>query len=141
MKSKLIATSLLLAGFLSPAVAPRALAESHKEESQADLRAKAKITEAQAQSIALAKVPNGKIKEGGIENEKDRLVWSFDIAVPGTADITEVQVDANSGEIVSVATETPKDEAREARSEKKHKGKKAKQEKDEDDEDDEKKTK
>lgn len=34
-------------------------------------------------------------------------MWSFDIATPGTSDITEVQVDAVTGEVVSVEKETP----------------------------------
>jgi hypothetical protein len=33
-------------------------------------------------------------------------VWSFDIATPGTAEITEVQVDAVTGRVVSVEKET-----------------------------------
>lgn len=133
-KIKLIATSLLMAGVLSSALASRAFAKSDQE-NQAELRANAKITETQARSIALAKVPNGTIKEGDIEAEKGRVVWSFDIVTAGAEDITEVQVDANSGEIVSVATESPKDEAREAKGEHKGKHKKAKAEKDEDDDD------
>jgi hypothetical protein len=133
MKRKLIATSLLLAGILNSSIVPRAFAEE-KKESQAVLQAKAKITEAQAKAIALAKVPGGKVKEGELEEEDGRLIWSFDITSPGTKNITEVQVDANSGSIVSVATETPKDEAKEAKDEKKekkHKGEKEDDDKDE----------
>lgn len=136
MKRKLIATSLLLAGILNSSIIPRAFAEE-KKESQAQLQAKAKITEAQAKTIALAKVPGGKVKEGELEEENGHLVWSFDISSSGTKDITEVQVDANSGSIISVATETPKDEAKEAKDEKKEK--KHKGEKEDDDDKDERK--
>ena len=46
------------------------------------------------------------MKESELEKEHGRLVWSFDIATPGTNDITEVQVDAVTGEVVSVEKET-----------------------------------
>lgn len=127
MKRKLIATSLLLAGILNSPVAPWAFAETKKDE-QTELRAKAKITEAQAKAIALAKVPGGKVKESGLEDENGRLIWSFDISSRGTKDITEVQVDATTGSIVSIATESAADEAKEAKEDKKEK--KAKGQKD-----------
>lgn len=130
MKTKTIAKILLCAGVLISTLASRAFAGSEKE-NQSELQAKAKISEAQARSIALAKVPNGTIKEGGIETEKGHVVWSFDIATPNTEDITEVQVDANSGEVVSITTEKAKDEAREAKGEHKGKHKKAKSDEDE----------
>jgi hypothetical protein len=98
----------------------------------------AKISKEQATEIALAKVPGGTAKEGELEKEHGKWIWSFDIATPGTANITEVQVDANSGDIVSVTTETPGDEAKEAKTEKSEKKKKSKKD-DDDDEKDEKK--
>ncbi len=55
---------------------------------------RAKITKAEAEHIALAKVPHGSIKSAEIENEKGHLVWSFDIAQTGSRDITEILVDA-----------------------------------------------
>jgi predicted small secreted protein len=120
MTRKLISTSLLLAGVLNSTLPPRAFAAT-KDENQSALQAKAKVTEAQARNTALAKVPNGKIKEGELEEENGRLVWSFDITVSGSKNTTEVQVDANTGEVVSVASETPKEEAAEAKKEKKEK--------------------
>ncbi|PZR75001.1 MAG: hypothetical protein DLM73_06395 [Chthoniobacterales bacterium] len=89
------------------------------EPSQADLAKQAKITKAQAEQIALAKVPHGKVKSVEIENEKGHLVWSFDIATPNTKDITEVLVDAKTGKIISTAVESPKDQAKEAAADKK----------------------
>ncbi len=74
---------------------------------KADLEAQAKITKAEAEKTALAKVPNGTVKEAEIEKEKGKLIWSFDLATPGTKDITEVTVDAISGEIASVEIEKP----------------------------------
>jgi hypothetical protein len=104
------------------------------EKNQEKLQAEARISRAEAERTALAKVPDGTIKEGELEKEKGKLIWSFDIATPGTTDIKEVQVDAITGQLASVETETA-DEAREK--EKESKGKK--HEKENDDEKDEKK--
>ncbi len=81
--------------------------------SQAELQAKAKITQDQAQQIALSKAPGGTIKEATLEEEHGKLVWPFDIATPGAKDITEVQVDAITGTVVSVENESPAQEAKE----------------------------
>ena len=77
------------------------------------LESQAKISKAEAQRIALEKVPNGVIKEGELEKEKGLLIWSFDIATPGTKNITEVAVNAVTGKIVAVDVETPEDQAKE----------------------------
>jgi hypothetical protein len=106
-----------------------------KEGSNAKLEAQAKISKAEAEKIALDKVPGGTIKEGDIEKEKGKLLWSFDIATPGTKDITEVQVDAMTGQVLDVAKETVADQERE----KKEDAKKAKREKEDDDEKEERK--
>ena len=83
------------------------------EKAKSKLEAKAKITKTEAKKIALAKVPKGKVKEGE---------WSFDIAAPGTKDITEVHVDALSGEVVSIEKETPADQKKEKKEDAKKKG-------------------
>jgi uncharacterized membrane protein YkoI len=92
-----------------------------KKETQAQLQAEAKVTQAAAEKTALAKVPNGKIKSSELEREHGKLVWSFDISTPGSKNITEVQVDAKTGKIVTVAIETPKDQAKESAADKKEK--------------------
>ena len=84
------------------------------EESDAALEAEAKITLEAATHSALAKVPGGTIKSSELEREHGKLIWSFDIAMPKSKSITEVQVDALSGKIVSTQVETPKDQAKEA---------------------------
>lgn len=73
----------------------------------------AKVSRAQAARTALATVPGGTIREGELEREHGKLLWSFDIARSGTRDITEVQVDAVTGKTVSVTTESPAQERRE----------------------------
>lgn len=82
-------------------------------QTDAELLKQAKISKIQAEKIAMAKVPNGKIRSEEIENEHYALVWSFDIATPGTNHITEVLVNAKTGKIVDVSTENPTDQAKE----------------------------
>jgi uncharacterized membrane protein YkoI len=105
MKTRNILGTLLVAGLIAGCAS-----EEHKEARQARLMAEAKISQSDAQTTALAQVPNGTIKESELEKEHGKLIWSFDIATPGTKDITEVNVDAINGTIVSKETETEKDE-------------------------------
>jgi uncharacterized membrane protein YkoI len=80
---------------------------SEKHE-QANLQAQAKLTRAQAEEVALAKVPGGTIKEAELEKEKGKLIWSFDITKAGEPGTTEVNVDAVTGEVVGTEHEGPK---------------------------------
>lgn len=84
-----------------------------QSDSSKAIAAEATVTRDQAQTVALTKVPGGTVKEAELEKENGRLVWSFDIAVSGQKDITEVQVDARSGEVVSVEKENEADQAKE----------------------------
>ena len=121
MKStNLIATLLALA--VTAALGFTAATAKEKEDPK--LLAKAKITKAAAEKTALTKAPDGTVKDAELEEENGKLVWSFDIARPGTKNITEVQVDAITGKIVLVEVETPKDQAREAKEDKEKAGKK-----------------
>jgi uncharacterized membrane protein YkoI len=95
--------------------------ERNKEAKQARWMAEAKVSQADAQATALAQAPNGTVKEAELEKEHGKLIWSFDIATPGTADITEVNVDAMTGKVASIEKEKAEDEAKEAKSEKKDK--------------------
>jgi uncharacterized membrane protein YkoI len=87
--------------------------KSEDSAGQAKLETQAKITRADAEKAALKRVPNGTIKETELEKEHGKLIWSLDIATPDTKNITEVGVDAINGEIVSVETETPEQQAKE----------------------------
>jgi hypothetical protein len=124
-------TLSLLAGGLTACCCTKG---KEKEVSEAKLEAQANVTKAEAEKIALEKVPGGTIKEGDIEKEKGKLLWSFDITTPSTRDITEVQVDAMTGAVLDVSKETVADQEKE----KTEDAKKAKNEK-EDDEKEEKK--
>jgi peptidase YpeB-like protein len=89
--------------------------------SQTELMKEATVSKSQAEKTALGQVPNGVIKSEEIEREHGKLIWSFDIGTGGTSDITEVQVDAKSGKIVSTQVETLTDQAKEAAADKKKK--------------------
>jgi uncharacterized membrane protein YkoI len=81
--------------------------KSEKSDKQANLQAQAKISKDDATAIAMAKVPNGTIKESELEKENGHLQWSFDIATPGEKDITEVNVDAITGNVLNIGKEAP----------------------------------
>ena len=92
-------------------------AQEKEEKQDKKLAKQAKITMAQARETAMTKEPNGKIEGEELEKENGKLVYSFDIRNPkGT--ITEVQVDAKTGGIVSVEEEDKAAEAKEKREEK-----------------------
>ena len=139
MKIKSIICSIvtlgLLAGGLTACMTEKGEGKEGEKATSAKLEAQAKITKAEAQKIALDKVPGGTIKEGDIEKEKGKLLWSFDIATPGTKDITEVQVDAMTGAVLDIAKETVADQEKEKKEDSKMK---AKKEKDDDDKEEQK---
>ena len=88
-------------------------------ESEAQLKAEARVTQAQAQMTALRKAQGGTIKSVEIEREHGHLVWSFDISMPHSKNITEILVDAMTGKILTTQIESPADQAREATADKK----------------------
>lgn len=89
------------------------------EASQASLLKQAKVTKEAASKTALTKVPGGTIRSSELENEHGALVWSFDIAIPKSTNIHEVQVNAVTGMIAHSEIETPKDQAKEREQDKK----------------------
>jgi Peptidase propeptide and YPEB domain len=112
MKIKMILSAAIAAGVLAGCASEK---NSHNTEAKmAGLLEEAKITKADAQQTALAKGPNGTVKDGELERENGKLIWSFDITIPDSKDIKEVAVDAMTGDVAAVETETPADQAREA---------------------------
>ena len=87
------------------------------EPSQAALISRAKVSKAAATKTALARLPGAQVRSAEIEREHGRLIWSFDLAQAGKAGITEVQVSAISGKIVSQQHESDAHEAAEAAAE------------------------
>lgn len=90
------------------------------------LQKKAKVTEDAAAKTALKRVPKGEIQSVELEEEKGKLIYSYDIKVPGKSGIDEVAVNAMSGKVVSKSHETPADEKKEAAQEAKESAKKGK---------------
>lgn len=91
-----------------------------KEESQATLQKEAKISEETARATALKEVP-GTVKSSELEREKGKLIYSYDITVPGKTGIEEVNVNAIDGSVVSRSHEGAKAEKKEAVQEAKEK--------------------
>jgi uncharacterized membrane protein YkoI len=119
MQRKLILSILpalcLTLGTASAAVAPRS-------DVPADLAREAKISLETARTTALVKVPHGVVRSEELEREHGKLIYSFDIAVPGKSGIQEVNVNAIDGKVVGVHHESAKDEKKEAAKEHKPSG-------------------
>ena len=113
----------LLTGLVVLTIGASSAGAQGKHETQAQLRAEAKVTMAVARATALARVPGGRIKASELERENGKLLYSFDIATKGKPGIDEVQIDALTGaQIGAVVHETPADEKAEAKAEmKEHK--------------------
>lgn len=123
MKRKTIAASVAL--FLVAAGAAVAQG-AYKKELPEKLVKKAKITEEAAAKAALARVPKGEIQTVELEQEKGKLIYSYDIKVAGKSGIDEVAVSALTGKVIAFAHETPADEKKEAAADAKAAAKKAK---------------
>lgn len=78
------------------------------------LAAGAHISLDSARVLALHKVPNGHVAAEELEREHGRLIYSFDVRVPGKSGINEVNVDARHGKVLSVHHESAAAEAKEA---------------------------
>ena len=113
MKKNLIRA--MVAGLLAIGLCAAAGAQTQapkKSKIPAALKKDAKISIEDARATALKKVP-GEIQEEELEKENGKLVYSFDIRATGQKEITEVQVSATDGSIVSVEKENAASEAKE----------------------------
>jgi hypothetical protein len=80
----------------------------------------ARITRAQAEKAALTKVPGGKVKAAKLSQENGQVIWSVDVITPLTKKVAAIQVDAQSGKVLSKLVQGPGDRAEDtATSEKK----------------------
>jgi uncharacterized membrane protein YkoI len=111
----MVTTIILTAGASLTSAASKTRQEKNESQEQARLAREAKITMEQARATALRRAP-GNVEDGELEREHGKLVYSFDIRnAKGT--ITEVQVSAITGRVVSVEHESKKQEAAEKREE------------------------
>ena len=83
------------------------------QQSDTELVKQTRVTKRQAKKIALARVRHGAIKCVVLQKENGVLIWSVDIAQPPKKDLTDVWVDATTGEITAVEVETPITEKKE----------------------------
>jgi len=93
--------------------APVAQAPVPLTQEKPGLLAQAKVTDVAARQSALARVPGGSIVKAELEQEKGKLIFSYDVKVPGKDGIQEVAVDATSGKVLSVEHESSATEAKE----------------------------
>lgn len=99
-------------------------AQEKGERTDPKLAKQAKITMAQAREIAM-KNASGKIEGEELEREHGKLLYSFDIRnAKGT--ITEVQVDAKTGKLLSAKEESKQDEEKEKQQDEKQEKRKGK---------------
>jgi hypothetical protein len=83
------------------------------------LAAAAKISLDSARVIALRAVPRGTVASEELEREHGRLIYSFDMKMPGRQGVQEVNVNAITGAVVGVHHESPASELREKRADSK----------------------
>jgi uncharacterized membrane protein YkoI len=104
-------TKLTVIGIISFLLLFTSTSDFAQEKTNSKLAKQAKITMEQARETALKRAP-GTVESSELEKEEGKLVYSFDIR---TSDgmITEVWVDAKSGEIISVEKEDAAKEAAE----------------------------
>jgi len=104
-----------------PATQASTTAKPHKRmtraERQAAYQKEAKISEDAARATALKEVPNGSVKSEELEREKGKLIYSYDITVPGKSGVEEVNVNAMDGTVVGKMHESAKTEKAEAKAE------------------------
>lgn len=110
----LVRLTLVVAVAASPLVAAPKMDCSirpPKGTAKADLPAKAKVSQSDAQKAAMGAkgVPVGaSVAEAELEVEHGCLVWSFDLKVPDKPGVQEVMIDAGNGKVLSSAYESPK---------------------------------
>lgn len=106
-----IATGMVVASGATPSLALSPAATA--------VEAKTRISQPEAEKIALGKVPGGVIETAKLETERKKQIWSVDVKMPKSKNITEVHIDALSGKVLSVQIETPEQQAKEAEADRK----------------------
>ena len=101
-----IAICLLVALSAAPSFAATPVAKT--------VETKTGLSQADAEKIALSKVPGGVIETAKLETENRKQIWSVDVKMPKTKNITEIHINALTGKIISVQIETPAQQAKEA---------------------------
>jgi hypothetical protein len=108
----LVAGAALVGGLSAQQPQPK-----YKRDLPAALMKRATVSEEQAAKTALAAMPNATIKAVELEDEDGRLIYSYELKVPGHSGIEEVNVNAKTGAVVNTEHESPAAERGEAKQE------------------------
>ena len=74
------------------------------------LQAADRVSRGRAETTALQLVPGGAIVSGGLEKDKsNKLVWAFDVSIPGSRNLKAIAIDAYTGVVLSNTLEAPED--------------------------------
>ena len=111
---KMTFKSMLTAGLLLGGMAGADALPIKVKEMAPGLLAKAQFPAGKAFKLADGQVPGGMIVAAEIEEEKGRLLYSFDVKVPGTAGVEEVNVDAMTGKLAGQDHEDDASDKKEA---------------------------
>jgi len=103
----IVATSISL---LSSAAYAQA---GYKKSIPDSLAQAAKISEEAAAATAQKRVPKGTIQGVELEREHKKLIYSYELKVPGRSGVEEVNVDAVTGKVLSAEHESPAAEKKE----------------------------
>jgi len=106
IRQRVLLGSLLLSTGLVAAGAAQGQPVKVTEEKPGLLK-QAKIAPDAATATAQAKFPTGTLKSGEIEKEGGKLIYSFDIQLPGVKGTEEVHVDAATGVVIKTEHEAP----------------------------------
>jgi Peptidase propeptide and YPEB domain len=117
-----VVSALVVAGAALAPIAAQQPNPGYKRDLPAALVKQATVPEQDAAKTALAQVANGRIQAVELENETGRLIYSYELKVPGRSGIEEVNVNAKTGAVVNTEHESPKAEHGEAKQEKLEKG-------------------
>jgi hypothetical protein len=117
MTSRTLA-ALTVVGFALAFGATAGAQSNYKKDLPDSLVRRAKVTESAAAAVAQKRVPKGAINAVELEQENGRLIYSYELKVPGKRGIEEVNVNALTGKIVGgVEHESGAAEAKEAAAE------------------------
>jgi hypothetical protein len=104
----------LLIGLATPVALSAQAADTIIKQERAGLLAQATVTPDSARAIARRTIPGATIRSAEIENEDHKLIYSFDMKLPGKSGIEEVNIDALTGAVVGREHEDARSEAAEA---------------------------
>ncbi|MGH9811202.1 MAG: PepSY domain-containing protein [Terriglobia bacterium] len=104
--------------FAASTLAAQGTTPTYKRDLPAKLVKQAAVSEANAAKTVMAQLPSGRIQAVELENEGGRLIYSYEVKVPGHSGIEEINVNAKTGVVVNTEHESPASERGEAKAEK-----------------------